>query len=98
MSITPEQVEHIAHLARIALSTKEKKHFETELSGILSFVEMLNNLNTDGIEPVNGGTLLENVMRPDEQIDASMEKKSGQLREAAGQIQRNLVKVKSVFE
>ena len=98
MSITLEQVEHIAHLARIALNAEEKKHFETELSGILSFVETLNELNTEGIEPVNGGTLLENVMREDEQTDGYMEKKSVQLVEAAGQTQRNLVKVKSVFE
>lgn len=98
MALSREEVEHIAHLARIELNTEEKEMFETELSGILSFVETLNELDTAGIEPVNGGTLLENVMRPDEQADAYMEKKSAQLVEAVAEKNGNLVKVKSVFE
>jgi len=98
MALSPEEVEHIAKLARIELSVEEKKMFETELSGILLFVETLNEIDTAGIEPVNGGTLLKNVMRPDEQVDAYMEKKSGQLIEAVPEKNGNLVKVKSVFE
>ena len=97
MSITPEQVEHIARLARIELSREEKKHIETELSGILSFVEKLNELNTDEVDPVNGGTFLENVMRQDSQEDVYMEKKSALLMEAAAETRGGLIKVKSVF-
>ncbi len=98
MALSPEEVDHIAKLARIELSVEEKKMFETELSGILSFVGILNEIDTAGIEPVNGGTLLENVMRSDEQIDAYMEKKSASLIEAVPEKNGNLVKVKSVFE
>ena len=98
MSITPEQVEHIARLARIELSEEEKKHIETELSGILSFVETLNESDTDGIQPVNGGTLLKHVMREDEQTDTYMEKKSTILMEAVSETKDSHVKVKSVFE
>lgn len=98
MALSREEVEHIAHLARIELNAEEKEMFETELSGILSFVETLNELDTAGIEPVNGGTLLENVMRPDEQADAYMEKKSAGLVEAVAEKKGNLIKVKSVFE
>lgn len=98
MSITPEQIEHIAHLARIELDGETKKNLERDLPGILSFVETLNELDTQNIEPVNGGTLLTNVMRSDEQIDDYMEKKSAQLMEAAAQKKGNLIKVKSVFE
>lgn len=98
MILSREEVEHIAHLARIELNAEEKEMFETELSGILSFVEILNELDTAGIEPVNGGTLLENVMRLDEQTDAYMEKKSAGLVEAAAEKKGNLIKVKSVFE
>lgn len=97
MSITQEQVEHIANLARITLSAEEKKMFETELSAILLFVEKLNELNTDEAEPVNGGTLLEDVMRPDSQEDAYMEKKSALLMEAVAEKRGNLIQVKSVF-
>ena len=98
MSITQQDVEHIAHLARIELNPQEKKMFETELSAILSFVETLNEIDTDNIEPVTGGTLLKNIMRDDEQKDIYMEGKSAQLIEAAPDTKNNFIKVKSVFE
>ncbi|MDP3779480.1 MAG: Asp-tRNA(Asn)/Glu-tRNA(Gln) amidotransferase subunit GatC [bacterium] len=97
MALSSEEVEHIAKLARLELTAEEKKMFETELSGILSFVETLNEIDTAGIEPVNGGTLLKNVMRSDEQADAYMEKKSAKLVEAAAETKESLIKVKSVF-
>ena len=97
MSITQQDVEHIAHLARIELTAEEKKMFETELSGILSFVETLNELDTSNVEPVNGGTMLEDVMRDDEQSDVYMEGMSARLVEAAPEKKDNFIKVKSVF-
>ena len=98
MSITQKDVEHIAHLARIELTDEEKKMFETELSGILSFVQTLNELDTSNVEPVTGGTLLKNVMRDDEQGDVYMEGMSTRLVEAAAEKKDNFIKVKSVFE
>ena len=97
MSITQQDVEHIANLARIELTAEEKKMFETELSGILSFVETLNELDTSNVEPVNGGTMLEDVMRDDEQSDVYMEGMSARLVEAAPEKKDNFIKVKSVF-
>ncbi len=98
MSITSEQIEHIAHLSRIELDAETKKNLERDLPGILSFVETLNELNTDNVDLVNGGTLLKNVMRSDEQEDAYMEGKSASLMEAAPETKEDLIKVKSVFE
>ncbi|MEK9194809.1 MAG: Asp-tRNA(Asn)/Glu-tRNA(Gln) amidotransferase subunit GatC [Patescibacteria group bacterium] len=95
--ITQKDVEHIANLARIDLTDAQKSVFETELSAILSFVETLNELNTDEVDPVNGGTFLENVMRQDSQEDVYMEKKSALLMEAAAETRGGLIKVKSVF-
>ena len=97
MSITQKDVDHIADLARIELNTEEKKMFETELSAILSFVETLNEIDTDNIKPVIGGTLLKNIMREDEQKDAYLEQKSATLMEAAPDTKDGFVKVKSVF-
>ena len=97
MSISRQDVEHIASLARIELNAEEKKIFETELSGILSFVGTLNELDTSDIEPVTGGTMLCNVMREDEQIDKYMEESPAQLVEAAPEQKNGFVKVKSVF-
>ena len=97
MSITQQDVEHIANLARIELNAEEKKMFEAELSGILAFVETLNELDTGNVEPVTGGTLLRNVMREDEQTDDYMEGMSARLIEAAPEKKDGFVKVKSVF-
>ena len=97
MSITNKDVEHIAHLARIELNAQEKKMFETELSGILSFVQTLNELDTSNVEPVTGGTMLEDVMRDDEQSDVYMEGMSARLVEAAPDKKDRFIKVKSVF-
>ena len=97
MSITPEDVEHIANLARIELNAAEKKMFEAELSGILAFVETLNEVDTDGVEAVTGGTLLQNVMRDDEQKDLALEEKSAFLRKAAPNTKDDFIKVKSIF-
>ncbi|MDP3779296.1 MAG: Asp-tRNA(Asn)/Glu-tRNA(Gln) amidotransferase subunit GatC [bacterium] len=98
MSITQKDVEHIANLARIELNAEEKKTFETELSGILLFAEKLNELDTDGVEPVNGGTVLKNIMREDAQISLDLEGKSAELVDAAPAKKEGMIAVKSVFE
>ena len=98
MSITQKEVEHIAELARIELSAEEKKHFETELSGILAFVEKLNEADTSGVEPINGGTMLMNIMRLDSEEEAVLEGKSAHLMDAVPEKRDNFARVKSVFE
>lgn len=95
--ITKKDVEHIASLARIELSDKEEKKFEKELSAILKFVEKLNEVDTAGVEPMTGGTNLQNVTREDEQIDKSLEDKSKVLVEVAPEEKDGWVKVKTVF-
>lgn len=52
MSVSPEQVRHIAKLARIAMSDDELERLVPELNNILSWVEQLGEVNTDGVEPL----------------------------------------------
>lgn len=52
MSVSPEQVRHIAKLARIAMSDGEIERLAPELNNILGWVEQLAEVNTDGIEPL----------------------------------------------
>ncbi len=52
MSVTPEQVRHIARLARIAMSDEEIAALEPELNNILGWVEQLGEVDTDGVEPL----------------------------------------------
>ncbi|MFL6736251.1 MAG: Asp-tRNA(Asn)/Glu-tRNA(Gln) amidotransferase subunit GatC [Sphingomonas sp.] len=52
MSVSPEQVRHIAKLARIALSDDELDRLLPELNNILGWVEQLSEVDTDGVEPL----------------------------------------------
>jgi aspartyl-tRNA(Asn)/glutamyl-tRNA(Gln) amidotransferase subunit C len=52
MSVTSEQVRHIANLARIAMSDDELERLVPELNNILGWVEQLGEVDTDGVEPL----------------------------------------------
>ena len=52
MSVSPEQVRHIAKLARIAMSDAEIDALVPELNNILGWVEQLGEVDTDGVEPL----------------------------------------------
>jgi aspartyl-tRNA(Asn)/glutamyl-tRNA(Gln) amidotransferase subunit C len=52
MSVSSEQVRHIAKLARIAMSDEELEKLVPELNNILGWVEQLGEVNTDGVEPL----------------------------------------------
>lgn len=65
MNIDSKTVEHIAKLARLELDTDSKANMEKDLSRIITFVEKLNELNTDGVEPLIYMTPETNVLRQD---------------------------------
>ena len=52
MSVSPEQVRHIAKLARIAMSDAELEKLVPELNAIIGWVEQLGEVNPDGVEPL----------------------------------------------
>ena len=52
MSVTPEQVRHIANLARISMSEEELERLVPELNNILGWVEQLGEVDTEGVEPL----------------------------------------------
>ena len=52
MSVSSEQVRHIAKLARIQMSDDELARLEPELNNILGWIEQLAEVNTDGVEPL----------------------------------------------
>ena len=63
--ISEVQVEHVAQLARLALSDEEKQRFTEQLNAILSYMEQLNEVPTDGVEPTAHVLDLVNVLRDD---------------------------------
>jgi aspartyl-tRNA(Asn)/glutamyl-tRNA(Gln) amidotransferase subunit C len=61
MSVSTEQVRHIAKLARIAMSDEEIERLAPELNNILGWVEQLGEVNTDGVEPL--ATVIDQKLR-----------------------------------
>jgi aspartyl-tRNA(Asn)/glutamyl-tRNA(Gln) amidotransferase subunit C len=61
MSVDQKTVRRIAHLARIAVADEDVPHLQGELNAILSFVEQLNEVDVDGVEPMTSVTPM--VMR-----------------------------------
>jgi aspartyl-tRNA(Asn)/glutamyl-tRNA(Gln) amidotransferase subunit C len=64
--ITRSDVEHVARLARLALTEDEITRFTDELGHILEHAADLAALDLDGVEPTAHPLPLTNVMRPDE--------------------------------
>ena len=67
--LTREDVVKIAQLSRLTLSDAEIDEYLREISNILQYVEKLQSVDTEGIEPTYQVTGLKNVMRVDEIID-----------------------------
>lgn len=65
MKISKKEIEHIAALARLYLSEEEKDLYGMQLSSILDYMEKLNELNTNDVEPTSHVLPLSNVMRDD---------------------------------
>jgi aspartyl-tRNA(Asn)/glutamyl-tRNA(Gln) amidotransferase subunit C len=61
MSVSTDQVRHIARLARIAMSDEEIERLAPELNNILGWVEQLGEVNTDGVEPL--ATVIDQKLR-----------------------------------
>ncbi len=61
-------IEYIANLSRIDLSEEEKVFFIHQLSNIISYIEKLNRLNTEDIEPMSHAIISSNVFRGDEPV------------------------------
>jgi aspartyl-tRNA(Asn)/glutamyl-tRNA(Gln) amidotransferase subunit C len=66
MSLTPDQVRWVAHLARLKLTDAELETMTRQLSAILDYVGQLQELNTDNVEPLAHPLPVHNVFRKDE--------------------------------
>jgi len=52
MSLSNEEVEKIAYLARLKIETDDVSHYAQDLSGILGLVEQMDAIDTTGVEPM----------------------------------------------
>ncbi len=64
-NITIAEVEHVARLARLDLSPQEKERMRSQLNAILTYIDKLRQLDTEGVEPTSHAVPVVNVMRED---------------------------------
>ena len=69
MSVDAATVRRIAHLARIAVADDEVEHLQGELNAILAWVEQLQAVDVEGVEPMTSVTPMKMKMRQDEVTD-----------------------------
>ena len=60
-----DKVRKVALLARLKLSDAEVNDYASKLGSVLQYVDTLNEVNTDGVEPMVHAVELSNVFRPD---------------------------------
>ncbi len=96
MQLTSLEVKKIATLARLSLSEEETQSYAEQLTAIFGYVEMLNEVDTEGVEETCQVTGLQDVVREDIVVDCDEETKK-QLVEAFSDKKGQLLQVKGVF-
>jgi aspartyl-tRNA(Asn)/glutamyl-tRNA(Gln) amidotransferase subunit C len=95
MSLTSEQIEHIANLAKLELTAEELILYRQQLSSILDYVASLQELDTSQIAPTSSVLPLQSLLRPDDpQPGLPVEL----LLSSAPDIEKNQYRIPPVFE
>lgn len=69
MQITDETIEYVGILAKLELSEAEREQAKQDMSNMLDYVGMLNELDTEGVEPMSHAFPIHNVFREDEVVN-----------------------------
>lgn len=92
--ITKKDVEHLAGLSRIQIMPGEEQKIQKDLAKILEHFTELNEIDTEGIVPLAGGTLQSDVFREDE---AERTTDTGKGKEQFPEIQSGFLKIPQIF-
>lgn len=68
MIVNTEMVDYIAELSRLELQTGEKQAMTAQLEQIIAYMDVLNKLDTTGVEPMSHVFPVKNVLREDEVV------------------------------
>jgi aspartyl-tRNA(Asn)/glutamyl-tRNA(Gln) amidotransferase subunit C len=90
------EIDHLLKLARIELSSQEKEKIALDVENILDYVKQLQKVNTDGVEPMTGGTLLENICDLDK-INEQKQNTSKELKKSASCLKDDYFKIPPIF-
>lgn len=73
MSVSKEDVRKVARLSRIAVPDDKLETLATELSGIMGWIEQLNEVDIDGVDPMTSVVEAKLPMREDVVTDGSIQ-------------------------
>ena len=65
MAIKKDTIKYVANLARIGLDRQEEELFARQLNDILAYMQQLNKVDTENIEPMSHAVSISNVLRED---------------------------------
>ncbi|MEA3363501.1 MAG: Asp-tRNA(Asn)/Glu-tRNA(Gln) amidotransferase subunit GatC [Thermodesulfobacteriota bacterium] len=65
MKISQKDVEHVARLARLTVAPEELKTLTGQMDAIIGYVDKLNQLDTEGVEPMAHAVPMSNAFRED---------------------------------
>jgi aspartyl-tRNA(Asn)/glutamyl-tRNA(Gln) amidotransferase subunit C len=97
MLLSKEEITHVAKLARLELTTEEIEQYGEQLSGVLSYIDQLTEVDTTGVLPTAQVTGLENSWREDVVRDWDDTSRQAAL-QLAPEIEDNQLKVRRVLE
>ena len=72
--ISDETIEYVGILAKLELTGQEKQDAKADMEKMLDYIDMLNELDTEGVEPMSHLFPVHNVFREDEVINADSRK------------------------
>ncbi|MDR3210543.1 MAG: Asp-tRNA(Asn)/Glu-tRNA(Gln) amidotransferase subunit GatC [Planctomycetota bacterium] len=98
MQIGPEETLRLAEMLRIRLSPDEAERFARDMSSVLDYVEVLNRLDTQGVDPLGVGLNKEALLREDVPGDSLAPSDLESLSGGAYDPARNAFVVQPVFE
>lgn len=96
--INKQTLDKLAELARVEISSEKEEKLLSDLKNILGHFSELKEVDTAGIDPMNGGTNLFNIIRDDEIIEKDLQKKADNLINAFPEKEDRFLKVPGVFE
>jgi aspartyl-tRNA(Asn)/glutamyl-tRNA(Gln) amidotransferase subunit C len=74
MAFSRDQLDNVARLARLQINEEERNFLPRQIDDILSYIEKLGEINTEGVQPTSHVLLIKNAFREDE-ITPSLERK-----------------------
>ncbi len=95
MSLEKADIEKIAHLARLEIDPGDVPDYARNLSGILELVEQMNQVDTEGVQPMAHPLRMTQRMRADEVTESNQRDKFQQI---APQVEAGLYLVPKVIE